>query len=835
MIILSQNFKNYLAQDGIKISIIITILNATLLGIALLGLQYEKPFEPLSFLILMTEIIYGVFILFKIKKNKALVSMLLPFLFLNWFIGCFSLNILMNVFEYLPVWVYVCTFVFCFSTFFIYGENTDKVHHKIAVFVNGASVLLILYFTVYLIPIMPYSFFGTMALGIGFYGLVPLLVLIWNFYFILKIVNSNKKAAIPFTLGILSTLVFLLIFTLKINFETNTINQYSVTKSFENTSSDLPTYIRISQKFEPNFFNEIILKKGIVYVGSENIFTFNSLRSLARNQFNDRKIHNPIYNIAYLFSSKLDLTADDRINILKFNFDKRLQTEEQLWSGNDLFTKNIKEDIKIFPKDRLSYTEITMDIACDKNSWEDKEAIYSFQLPENAVATSLSLWVNGLERKAVLTTKEKAVAAYRQIVGIEARDPSLMQWREGNRVVVRIFPIRHDLPRTFKCGFTSPLKLDKNELKYQTVKITGPNLAKAKTLSRIQVMDNKKFKSSKNFEFKDGFYVDETNGIGSWTATVSLPNDDQFSGFVWKGKRYQTRSAQLQTIAFVPSEIVLDLNKNWNFDELQAILKIHNNNFFVFINNQKQSVNAENAANILKQFTTLEYSLLPFFDLEKNSLIVTKSGDISANFEELSDTKYLKKVKQKIKEKHLKVINISPEINPLWYTLKEQKYVDLIHEDIVSAIELISNNKFQSIGKEENSVYIESSQMAISEVEALPNIVSSGSNHLYRMYAFCKVLDNQMDIQADTLAKNKFVDLAKDANIVTPISSLIVLETDQDYANNGIEKNVNTLENANINNDGAVPEPEEWALILVGLLSIVLYIVKNRQSKTTRF
>jgi hypothetical protein len=80
-------------------------------------------------------------------------------------------------------------------------------------------------------------------------------------------------------------------------------------------------------------------------------------------------------------------------------------------------------------------------------------------------------------------------------------------------------------------------------------------------------------------------------------------------------------------------------------------------------------------------------------------------------------------------------------------------------------------------------------------------------HHIYRMYAFGKVLQEQVTIQNDSLKENQFVDLAKEANIVTPISSLIVLKTDEDYKKNGIEKNVNTLGNASINNDGAVPEP----------------------------
>ena len=75
----------------------------------------------------------------------------------------------------------------------------------------------------------------------------------------------------------------------------------------------------------------------------------------------------------------------------------------------------------------------------------------------------------------------------------------------------------------------------------------------------------------------------------------------------------------------------------------------------------------------------------------------------------------------------------------------------------------------------------------------------------------------------------QIVSLAKDANIVTPISSLIVLETDADYEKNGIEKNVDTLGNASINNDGAVPEPHEWLMIIAGLTLLFFYYKKSKR------
>jgi hypothetical protein len=63
---------------------------------------------------------------------------------------------------------------------------------------------------------------------------------------------------------------------------------------------------------------------------------------------------------------------------------------------------------------------------------------------------------------------------------------------------------------------------------------------------------------------------------------------------------------------------------------------------------------------------------------------------------------------------------------------------------------------------------------------------------------FGKVLQEQVTIQNDSLKENQFVDLAKRGQYSYSISSLIVLETDEDYKKNGIEKNVNTLGNASM-------------------------------------
>ncbi|WP_428232047.1 XrtN system VIT domain-containing protein [Flavobacterium sp.] len=819
--------ENYSQKPGVIIGLIVTLFSSLFLIGALLCKEFRfHDFESIALFSLIFEFLYGVGLSFLILKKKETYVHLTPFLILNWLIGCFCLNIFIPVFHDLPIWVYLATLFFCLSNFFIYQNSDESRNTSIAFFINGLSLSIILYFAIYLIPIMPISFVAILALGLGFYGLVPALVIIIHIATILRYISSNKNYTLSFSAGFLVVLISLTFFTIGLRIESNKIEQSTTINSFDQ-NDDLPRYISISQHLKPNFFNEILLKKDIVYIPLHDIFSFGSFDSFGTKQFNEKKIHNPLISIAYLFSTDLNISNDDRINILKSNFDKRLEAEEQLWSGEDLFTKSIKEDVKIYPQSRLAYTEITMNIAAAEGSWRNHEAIYSFQLPEGSVATSLSLWVNGIERKGVLTTKEKAKAAYNQIVGVEYRDPSLMQWKEGNKVVVRVFPINSKTPRTFKCGFTTPLKVADNQMKYESLSIKGPNISNAETISRIQTAGNTKIETSKDFELKKEYYINQSKGLDSWEAYLPLTKIS--SSFAWKNKIYEVKDIQRATIPFSPSEIILDLNNSWTSKQIESFVDLNKLNLFVIINGKKKEINKENYRAIALEFEDLQYSLLPLYKISPNSLIITKSGTFSANFEELEDSDYLKKIRTETKQRNLKVINISSEINPFWQTIKEQKYVDYFQTSLKNSLDLIHTKQFVLFKTETNTINIEPANIAITESLQTNIAKGNGPDHIYRMYAFGKVLEEQVKIQNDSLVQNQYVDLAKDANIVTPISSLIVLETDKDYKNNGIEKNVNTLENASINNDGAVPEPHEWLLIILGSTILFFYYRKHKK------
>ena len=69
---------------------------------------------------------------------------------------------------------------------------------------------------------------------------------------------------------------------------------------------------------------------------------------------------------------------------------------------------------------------------------------------------------------------------------------------------------------------------------------------------------------------------------------------------------------------------------------------------------------------------------------------------------------------------------------------------------------------------------------------------------------------------------------ARKAYVVTPVSSLVVLETQQDYDRFKIQDTDNSLKNASMKSKGAVPEPHEWALIIAVAL-VLFYVIRKRR------
>ena len=95
---------------------------------------------------------------------------------------------------------------------------------------------------------------------------------------------------------------------------------------------------------------------------------------------------------------------------------------------------------------------------------------------------------------------------------------------------------------------------------------------------------------------------------------------------------------------------------------------------------------------------------------------------------------------------------------------------------------------------------------------------TTAPDHLMRLYTYN---DLMRKIGRNYFKKEKLEDAivaqAEQAFVVSPVSSLIVLETQADYDRFDIKKSKDSLKNASIKNSGSVPEPGEWLLIILSL------------------
>ncbi len=111
-------------------------------------------------------------------------------------------------------------------------------------------------------------------------------------------------------------------------------------------------------------------------------------------------------------------------------------------------------DGSISGADSLSYVEWTGTVS---NTGKSRaEARLTLALPEGAVASRATLWVDGEPREASIGGRAETRAAYTAIVQRQ-RDPLLVTTDGAGRLLVQAFPIDPDKSMQFRIGISAPL------------------------------------------------------------------------------------------------------------------------------------------------------------------------------------------------------------------------------------------------------------------------------------------------------------------------------------------------------------------------------------------
>jgi hypothetical protein len=105
----------------------------------------------------------------------------------------------------------------------------------------------------------------------------------------------------------------------------------------------------------------------------------------------------------------------------------------------------------------VAYMEWTL--AFKNNSSGQQEARAAVQLPPGGVVSRLTLWVNGEEREAAFAGRSQTRQAYQQVVS-RRRDPVLVTTAGRDRVLVQCFPVPPGGEMKIRFGITAPLTLE---------------------------------------------------------------------------------------------------------------------------------------------------------------------------------------------------------------------------------------------------------------------------------------------------------------------------------------------------------------------------------------
>ncbi len=768
--------------------------------------------------------------LFKFKKSFQYLEYLMLFLVLG-LISDFALNRQIRIFypsvDWFSAWlVLVSLGMIGFS----FRQLIPRALNFVVIFLLGTGLVAFGYFAFYLAPFYLIGLVGALMLGLGLHVFIPVCAVFALVTAARRMYKHDLALQRTFLAGILlpllAAITFLVLWYQGSTHINQTLNHYQT-----QDQQDLPKWLVVAQKIPVTPVYERIIKSDLVYQTASERF---DMFDLPTRNFDETLQHDPLVVMATRFFQKPELQTEERIKILESMYDARHLALDRLWSGQHLTTSNVITQAQIFPEYRMSYTEKILNV---HNSmpveWSQEEAIYTFHLPVGSVVTSLSLWINGKEEKGYLTTQSKADSAYNTIVGVEVRDPSVVHWQEGNTVSVRVFPCTPQENRQFKLGITSPLKVLGNQLQYQNIYFDGPSASQATETTVIR-LPNDAIGRNLPSEYKvkgNGRYERFGEYQPDWRLQFPVSPISPVS-FNFRGNQYHMQAHVKKYSDFTPTRIYLDINKAWTQEEIATIVEVVKGKpVYVFQDSMIKLTNLNKEA-LLASLRTSNFTLFPLHLVKdpENALIISKGNGVSPNLQDIKESRFSALFsKSALNQQPVRFFHLGQDLTPYIKTLKELRLLRYDQGTTDEIVHLLKRQKFVLDQTDANTVVLGASGTQIKRTETSINSQTTAPDHLMRLFAYNHLL-HQIGpnyFKKGYLEENLIAEAAQ-ANVVSPLSSLVVLEKQEDYERFGIEENKDALGNATMKSSGAVPEPHEWALIILVVLVVFYTAIKPR-------
>ena len=747
---------------------------------------------------------------------------------------------------------------------------------------NGyAFAISLIYLLIYL-PVMPVMLFATIFFGIGLLGLSP----VWSTWAAAKQMRqlarerdkfdlSRKKTRKLTLLGIFAGI--LLMFSLEFMHLVTTFGAQLALS--ENASS------RKSGMWVLDTFNaeEEILRRcyGMNRMGTR----------LSRSQIKEfRALHYRLTGMAFNsvpkpknVTPKFNRMAGTRMR----DWDEELVADSEvggrsvagLVNGLSLDTSSM--DISISGTEPgengpgIAYMEWILEF--NNSSFYQREARCQIQVPPGAVASRLNLWIDGEERDAAFGTRKQVSDAYQEVAVAQSRDPALLTTDGPGRLLLQCFPVMPKSKMRVKIGFTIPMHYTPGEAWLILPKFTERNFAISPeflhtvwaegTTPMATYSDQLNYEalSSGVHSLRGKLSEIQLQDVRDGGISVALEAPKKLELYAFSDADADARMelVPVQANEAISRPICLVIDGNGAMKE-----KITSINWDQVLEklNPEQPVSAIFAGHELVQWKddwillkdgreelvswikSMDFrggnDAIPALELawekcsqRENSVVIWLHGQYPLA---LSSPITLQRC---LERRSVAEDSSQPIILSLPVELGPNRLLDelggsdgFIDVTVIDSIETtlqtaMLNPKTALNGAIERKYELDIHLLPIQESEteegtSVPvdksnptETQATGSRHVLRLALAHHV--NRVWKSQDREARKEAAEFAVKTRIVTPMTGAVVLEQLQQYERHGLEPSANP---ENIPN---IPEPEEWALILVSLSALIIFVIKR--------
>ncbi|QKZ12614.1 XrtN system VIT domain-containing protein [Spirosoma sp. KUDC1026] len=391
------------------------------------------------------------------------------------------------------------------------------------------------------------------------------------------------------------------------------------------------------------------------------------------------------------------------------------------------------------------------------------------------------------------------------------------------------------------------MRLDDGELVYQNPYFEGPDASSADELVKIDFTQSPvDLDSPWLFDrLTDNTLSHEGNYDPDWQLRFKAPPISS-EPFVLDGHAYQLARFQPDSERFTPTDVYLDVNKAWKKDEFTTAFwtakQQYNSRVWVFDDGLRQ-LDSASLDRTYEQLASQRFSLFPVYQIANpaTALLITKGTLSSVALSDLKNSSFAERTRYMGRQSApIRTFSYGNQLSTYLKTLAELQVFNVTQGTTCTLIhDLAKTHQFPRQPNQSDQITLADAQVSIRKI---PLVVCPGESgqkagiapdHLARLFVYNHLLGQiGRNYFTDTHKTASLIAEAQQAHVVSPLSSLIVLETQQDYERFGIHKDKNGLDNATMKKDGAVPEPHEWAM-LVMVAALVGWLIFQKR-RTTR-